>query len=78
MDYFSLDVITSLSMSQPFGFIENDKDIYDYCKTLESSTPMMTLMTTVPILNRLMRMTWFKRLSIWLIGDKTGIGKTKV
>jgi hypothetical protein len=38
----------------------------------------MALMVSVPMLNRLMRVMWFKRLSIWLVGDKVGIGKTKV
>jgi hypothetical protein len=78
IQYFTLDVITSLSLSQSFGFIENDEDIYDYCKTYESMVPMMALMVSVPMLNRLMRVMWFKRLSIWLVGNKVGIGKTKV
>lgn len=32
MQFFTLDVITSLSLSQPFGWVSEDKDMYEYVK----------------------------------------------
>jgi hypothetical protein len=77
IQYFTLDVITSLSMTEPFGFIDHDADIYEYIKHYRGLLPQMQFMTSVPILNRLMRVPAFKRMSIWFLGDKVGIGKTK-
>lgn len=78
IQYFTLDVITSLSMTEPFGFIENDQDMYEYIKHYRSLLPQMQFMTSVPLLNRLMRVPAFKRMSEWFLGDKVGIGKTKL
>lgn len=78
IQYFTLDVITSLSMTEPFGFIENDQDMYEYIKHYRGMLPQMQFMTSVPLLNRLMRVPAFKRLTTWLLGDKVGIGKTKL
>jgi hypothetical protein len=77
IQYFTLDVITSLSMTEPFGFIEHDQDMYEYIKHYRGLLPQMQFMTSVPLLNRLMRVPAFKRLSTWLLGDRVGIGKTK-
>ena len=32
VQYFTLDVITSLTLSHPFGWVENDQDMYRYVK----------------------------------------------
>jgi hypothetical protein len=77
IQYFTLDVITSLSMTQPFGFIENDEDVYEYISHYRGLLPQMQFMTSVPILNRLMRIPTVKRIAYWFLGDKIGVGKTK-
>ena len=77
IQYFTLDVITSLSMTEPFGFIEHDQDMYQYVERYRGLLPQMLFMTSVPLLNRLMRVPAFKRFSQWTLGEKVGIGKTK-
>jgi hypothetical protein len=77
IQYFTLDVITSLSMTEPFGFIEQDEDVYEYVKQYRGMLPQMQWMTSIPILNRLMRVPVFKRLTTLYLGDRVGIGKTK-
>jgi hypothetical protein len=77
IQYFTLDVITTLSMTEPFGFIENDQDMYEYIKHYRGLLPQMQFMASVPLLNRLMRVPAFKRMYAWFLGDKVGIGKTK-
>jgi hypothetical protein len=32
MQHLTLDIITSLSLSEPFGWITEDKDMYEYVK----------------------------------------------
>ena len=78
MQFFTLDIITSLALSKPFGFLERDEDVYDYVKIFESQLAMMNFMVAWPLANTLMRQVWFKKLSIWAMGDKAGLGKTKV
>lgn len=77
IQYFTLDVITSLSMTEPFGFIEQDEDIYEYVKHYRGMLPQMQIMVSIPLLNRLMRVPMFKKFLVWCLGDKVGIGKTK-
>ena len=77
IQYFTLDVITSLSMTEPFGFIEHDEDVYEYVEHYRAMLPQMQVMVSIPLLNRLMRVEAFKRISQWALGDKVGIGKTK-
>jgi hypothetical protein len=75
--YFTLDVITSLMLSQPFGWLEKDEDIYQYIETLEAGFPMMNFMSAVPALNWLMRRQWVQRLAFPKPEDKTGMGRVK-
>ncbi len=78
MQFFTLDIITSLALSRPFGFLERDEDVYDYVKIFEGKMAMMQFMVAWPLFNTLMRQKWFKKLSIWAMGNKAGLGKTKV
>jgi len=32
IQFFTLDVITSLSLTEPFGGVENERDMYEYVK----------------------------------------------
>ena len=76
--FFTVDLITSLSLSQPFGFLANDEDVYEYVKTVQGMLPMMNMMIAIPWFGDLMRQKWYKRFVAWAIGDKTGVGRTKV
>lgn len=75
--YFTLDVITELSLGQSFGYLENDEDVYAYVKTMEDNFPAMNFMSAVPALARMMRMQWFQKLALPTIKDKVGMGKVK-
>ncbi|KKY16998.1 putative cytochrome p450 [Phaeomoniella chlamydospora] len=77
MQFFTLDVITSIALGQPFGFVTNDKDMYGYIGTMTANFPAMNFMAAVPILSRLMRNHWFQRATLPTVKDKIGMGKIK-
>jgi hypothetical protein len=51
--YFTMDVISDLAFGEPFGFLDQDGDVYDYIKIIESFLPIVITVGTVPSLVRL-------------------------
>ena len=77
IQYFTLDMITSLSLSQPFGYVSQDRDMYGYVKTIEDNFPAMKFMGAVPILSAILRIPWVQQLALPTVKDKIGMGKVK-
>ncbi|KAJ9614034.1 hypothetical protein H2200_002170 [Cladophialophora chaetospira] len=77
IQFFTLDVITSLTLSHPFGWIENEKDMYEYVKTMEDNVPAMNFMSAVPILSRIMRIPAVQRAALPTVKDRVGMGAIK-
>ena len=46
--YFTMDVISDLSFSEPFGYLEEDGDVYDYLKITKSFVPIMMVLVDLP------------------------------
>jgi hypothetical protein len=46
--YFTLDVISHLAFSEPFGYLEKDDDVYDYIKITEQTIPAILILANVP------------------------------
>jgi cytochrome P450 len=46
--YFTMDVIGALAFGNPFGYLKEDKDLYDYSKITESLVPVMMVLANVP------------------------------
>lgn len=55
VQYFTLDVISDLAFGQPFRFLEQDADVFDYIKITDSYVPIMLVLANVPTLARLMQ-----------------------
>jgi len=53
--YFTLDVISHLAFGRPFGFLENDRDQYDYIKITDSMMPFMAVVADLPIVTALLQ-----------------------
>jgi len=77
IQYFTLDVITSLSLSHPFGYLAQDSDVYEYIKTMEDNFPIMFFMSSVPILSRILQIPWVQKATFPTVKDRTGMGKIK-
>lgn len=71
--YFTLDVISDLAFGQALGYLEQDRDVYDYIKITTASIPAMMVLSNMPTLANLMQ----SRLLRWLLPketDKLGFG----
>lgn len=75
--YLTLDVITSLSLGQPFGWVAEDKDMYEYVKTIEDNFPIMNVFSAVPLLSAIMRIPAVQKAAIPGVKDRVGMGKVK-
>ncbi|KAJ9613240.1 hypothetical protein H2200_003182 [Cladophialophora chaetospira] len=77
MQYLTLDIISALSLGEPFGFLDKDEDLYEYIETLTGNFPAMTFMSAVPILSRLMRVPSVQRALAPSVKDRIGMGRLK-
>jgi len=75
--YLTLDVITFLSLGEPFGFISEDKDMYQYSQSIADNLPVMNFFAAVPLLSAIMRIPTVQNNLIPTAKDKTGLGKAK-
>ncbi|KAM5357110.1 hypothetical protein ACJZ2D_016610 [Fusarium nematophilum] len=75
--YFTLDVITQLSLGQAFNFLSQDKDVFDFIKSTNDGFPTLFFATAVPFFARLLRMPTIQRLVFPAAGDSSGMGKIK-
>ncbi|KAH0537755.1 hypothetical protein FGG08_005503 [Glutinoglossum americanum] len=73
--YLSLDVISDVSFGEPFGFLTKDEDVHEYIKMQRALLPVFEWFSTLPSLNRLIRIGWISRLVMPSPEDKTGVGK---
>ena len=73
----TLDVITYLALGEPFGYIRDDEDKYEYIKSIEDNFPLMNIFATIPVLSDIMRIPTIQNSLIPTTKDKTGLGKTK-
>ena len=48
-NYFALDVISELGFGAAFGFLDHDRDLYDYNKQTRRFFPFVMFMTNVPL-----------------------------
>lgn len=46
--FFAMDAIGDVSMGAPFGYVEKDKDLYDFNKINTATMPVMTLVSALP------------------------------
>ncbi|KIW27807.1 uncharacterized protein PV07_07512 [Cladophialophora immunda] len=77
MQYLTLDIISTLSLGEPLGFLDKDEDLYEYIQTMTANFPAMTFMSAVPILSRLMRIPSVQRVLAPSVKDRIGMGKLK-
>jgi hypothetical protein len=75
--YLTLDVITFLSLGEPFGFISEDADKYGYVKAIEENFPVINFFSAVPILSAITRIPTVQNNLIPTVADNTGLGKAK-
>lgn len=48
IQFFTLDVISDLAFGHPFGYIEQDRDVYDFIKITRHFFPVAIVMANLP------------------------------
>jgi cytochrome P450 len=74
LQFFTLDTLTDIAFGGPFGFITNDKDMYDYSATSAAFYPLMELGTVSRLVHSLLNSRVMQYLVGPKAGDKTGLG----
>ncbi|KAJ0268101.1 hypothetical protein Brms1b_008897 [Colletotrichum noveboracense] len=71
--YFALDVISELGFGHAYGFLKEDRDLYQYVATKDAFFPVMITMGNVPWLAKLMH-SWPLNLGLPKSADSAGFG----
>ncbi|KAJ5016270.1 Cytochrome P450 monooxygenase lolP1 [Colletotrichum sp. SAR 10_99] len=71
--YFALDVISELGFGHAYGFLREDRDLYQYVATKDAFFPVMITMGNVPWLAKLMH-SWPLNLGLPKSADSAGFG----
>jgi len=73
VSFFTLDVISDLAFGNPFGYLEQDGDVYDYLKITQSYVPVMMVLADIPSLADVLHSRLFRGL-LPSESDKLGFG----
>lgn len=71
--FFTLDVISDLAFGEPFGYMAQDRDPFDYIKITRQYIPAMIVMANLPWLARLTHTRLFAS-ALPKESDKLGFG----
>ena len=71
--FFTLDVISHLAFGREFGYLNTDKDVYDYLSITKSAIPFMMTVADVPALADILQSRIFRGL-LPSEADKAGFG----
>ncbi|KAJ3528911.1 hypothetical protein NM208_g9996 [Fusarium decemcellulare] len=83
IQYFTLDVVSDLAFGQPFGYVEQDDDVFDFIKITRSFFPVTLVMANLPWLVSLLHSRLFRGLlpkesDRFGFGAFIGVAKKKV
>jgi cytochrome P450 len=73
IQFFTLDVISDLAFGQPFGYVEQDQDVFDFIKITRSFFPVTLVMANIPAVVSLLHSRLFSGL-LPKESDKFGFG----
>lgn len=72
--YLTLDILSDIAYSDPFGFLRTDSDVYGYIKTVEENFPTIIVVTVLPWIVTMMGSPLFASL-LPSEKDRLGLGK---
>lgn len=72
--FFALDVIGDVSFGEPFGYLQQDEDLYQYNEINASSLPVMNIVSVYPWLGRIVH-RWPFSLLLPHEEDQVGFGR---
>lgn len=77
MQYLTLDVVTSLALGEPFGYVKQDEDVYEYIETMWINFPILHLLMSYPPFMRFLNLPAIQKMMVPSMKDRTGLGKVK-
>jgi cytochrome P450 len=72
--YFTLDVLTHIAFGSPFGYLTQNKDIYEYIKTTTNFLQILELGTNFPLIHRILSSRPMQALFAPKPTDRIGMG----
>ncbi|KAK0649335.1 cytochrome P450 [Cercophora newfieldiana] len=72
--FFALDVIGDHSFGKPFGFLSEDRDLFQYIEINDSAVPIMNMLQAMPWLSNIVY-RWPFRLALPSDKDNAGFGR---
>ncbi|KIW79697.1 hypothetical protein Z517_06311 [Fonsecaea pedrosoi CBS 271.37] len=72
--YFTLDSLTHIAFGHPFGFLIENRDLYDYNKSSTAFFPVMELGTNIPLIHSVLSSSLMQALAGPKPEDKAGLG----
>ncbi|KIX94105.1 uncharacterized protein Z520_10131 [Fonsecaea multimorphosa CBS 102226] len=72
--YFTLDSLTHIAFGRPFGFLIENKDLYDYNKSSTAFFPVMEMSTNLPFIHSILSSSLMQALAGPKPEDKAGLG----
>jgi len=70
-----IDIITDIACGEPFGFLAQDTDVHGYIATQLKLIPIFEWLSTLPALDRVIRIPLISKLAMPTPKDKSGIGQ---
>ncbi len=67
----TLDIISKIAFGSPFGFMDEDDDMFGYIKQVEDTLPVMQMIALIPWLIDLLQSPLFKPM---MPSDKDVVG----
>lgn len=73
IQFLTLDIISDLAFGQPFGYVEQDDDVFDFIKTTRAYFPVTLVIANIPSMVKLLH-SWLLRGALPKESDKLGFG----
>jgi hypothetical protein len=72
--FLTLDVITTIAFGEPMGFLARDEDVHGYIANQVSMLPIFEWFSTLPILEKTIRIPIIAKVAMPRPTDKAGAG----
>jgi hypothetical protein len=72
--FLTLDVISTLAFGEPMGFLAEDRDVHGYIANQTAMLPFFEWLSTLPILEKIIRVPFISKFAMPTPEDKTGAG----
>ncbi|OJJ60268.1 hypothetical protein ASPSYDRAFT_57695 [Aspergillus sydowii CBS 593.65] len=72
--FLTLDVITAVAFGEPMGFLEHNEDLHGYIANQTAMLPIFEWFSTLPILEKMMRLPGISQLAMPKPTDTQGAG----